>query len=57
VKVLLVPDLDEPEVLIDLPVPADVSVIEPVQTPAMKAVVLVGLMIPARAISSLYSIL
>ena len=50
VKAPLVPDLDEPEVLIDLPEPADVSVTDPVQTPDVKAVVLDGLMLPVDAV-------
>lgn len=49
VKVLLVPDLDEPDVLIES-VPADVSVTDPVQTPDTNAVVLVGLIVPADAV-------
>jgi hypothetical protein len=47
---LLVPDLQPPEVLIDILVPADVRVTDPVQTPDVKAVVLVGLMVPADAV-------
>jgi hypothetical protein len=46
VNELLVPDMLLPVVEIVIPVPDLVSVTEPVQTPAVNALVLVGLMVP-----------
>jgi hypothetical protein len=49
-NVLLVPVLLLPLVEIVMPVPALVSVTEPVQTPEVNAVVFVGLMVPEEAV-------
>ena len=45
-NVLLVPDFALPLVEMDIPEPDWDSVMVPVQTPAVNAVVLVGLMVP-----------
>ena len=53
VNVLLVPDSPPPDVDIEMPVPALVSVTEPVQTPAANAPVVVGMMVPEDTVKVL----
>jgi len=52
-KVLLVPDLLEPDVEIVIPEPTPVTVTEPVQTPLEKTPVLVGLIVPEETLKVL----
>jgi hypothetical protein len=53
VNELLVPDFEEPDVPIVIPEPDADSDIEPVQTPATNAVVLVGLIVPEDTVKTL----
>lgn len=53
VILLVVPDLPEPLVEIEMPDPASESFTCPVQTPATKAVVVVGVMVPVDTVKVL----